>query len=215
MALLKCKHCNYQWDYEGTKEHYATCPNCRYKVRITTEKIDGLHKRKMDLEIKKRYTVKNRPLKLIGMARIVNIFVKEHNYDESMLIQILLKLQGNFNWLPKEMIIELSKQLKIPLSQVYQAATFYKAFTLAPRGRHLIRVCMGTSCKVRGAQIILDAIERALSIGSGETTPDNKFSIETVNCIGCCALGPVITVDDEYHGNLKSFDIERILSEYE
>jgi len=168
----------------------------------------------MDLEIKKRYVVKNRPLKLKGIAGIVNRFVKEYNYDESMLIQILLKLQGNFTWLPKEMIIELSKQLEVPFSQVYQAATFYKAFTLAPRGRHLIRVCMGTSCKVRGSQLIMEILESSLGIKNSETTSDGRFTIETVNCIGCCALGPVITVDDEYHGNLRSFDIEKILSKY-
>jgi len=214
MVLLKCRHCDYKWDYEGIKEHYATCPNCRYKVRITTEQVDELHKRKMDLKIKNRYAVKNRPFKLKGIAGIVDGFVKEYNYDESMLIQILLKLQENFKWLPKEMLIELSKQLKVPLSQVYQAATFYKSFTVAPRGRHLIRVCMGTSCKVRGSQLILDILESSLGVKNNETTSDGRFTIETVNCIGCCALGPVITVDDEYHGNLKSFDIERILSKY-
>ncbi len=112
------------------------------------------------------------------------------------------------------MLLEVSKQLKIPLYQVYQATTFYKAFSLAPRGKHVIRVCMGTSCKVRGAEMVLDRIQNLLNIEVGETTPDGIFSIETVNCMGCCALGPTITVDDDYYGNLKSPDVKRILSLY-
>jgi NADH-quinone oxidoreductase subunit E len=138
----------------------------------------------------------------------------DYLYDESMLIQILLRLQRDFGWLPREMLVEVSKQLEIPLSQVYQVATFYKAFSLSPRGRHLIRVCMGTSCKVRGAPIILDSVQRLLGIERGETTPDSRFSLETVNCVGCCALGPMMTVDREYHGNMKLLDVKRSLSKY-
>ncbi|MGQ9544128.1 MAG: NADH-quinone oxidoreductase subunit NuoE family protein [Candidatus Bathyarchaeia archaeon] len=93
-------------------------------------------------------------------------------------------------------------------------ATFYKAFSLSPRGRHLIRVCMGTSCKVRGAPIILDRVQRLLGIEKDETTPDGMFSLETVNCVGCCALGPIMTIDGEYYGNLKLSDVKKILSRY-
>jgi len=113
-----------------------------------------------------------------------------------------------------EMLLEVSKQLEIPISQVYQVATFYKAFSPAPRGRHFIRVCMGTSCKVRGAPIILDRVHRFLGIERGEITPDGRFSLETVNCLGCCALGPMMTVDGEYHGNLKLPDVKKIMSRY-
>jgi len=110
---------------------------------------------------------------------------------------------------------EVSKQLGLPLSQVYQAATFYKAFSLAPRGRHLIRVCMGTSCKVRGAPVILDRAQRLLGIERDETTPDLKFTLETVKCMGCSALGPVVVIDRDYYGSVKPADLEKILSKYE
>ena len=158
--------------------------------------------------------MEKRPVKLLGIAGIVNKVIEEYRYDGSMLIQVLLRLQWDFGWLPRGMLSEVSKQLGVPLSQVYQAATFYKAFSLAPRGRHLIRVCMGTSCKVRGAPIILDRVQRLLGIERDETTPDGRFSLETVNCVGCCALGPMMTVDGEYNGNLKLPDVKRILSRY-
>jgi len=158
--------------------------------------------------------MEKRRVKLLGIAGIVNTVIEDYQHDESMLIQVLLRLQGDFGWLPRGMLSEVSKQLHVPLSQVYQAATFYKAFSLAPRGRHLIKVCMGTSCKVRGAPIILDRVQRLLDIERDETTPDGRFSLETVNCVGCCALGPMMTVDGEYNGNLKLPDVKKILSRY-
>ena len=154
-------------------------------------------------------------MKLLGIAGMVNRVIEDYRYDESMLIQVLLRLQRDFGWLPRGMLSEVSKQLGVPLSQVYQAATFYKAFSLAPRGRHLIRVCMGTSCKVQGAPIILDRVQRLLGIKRGETTPDLRFTLETVKCMGCSALCPVVVVDQDYYGNVKSADLEKILSKYE
>jgi NADH-quinone oxidoreductase subunit E len=214
MVELACQHCNYKWDYQGEKEYYATCPRCRYKVRIPEDKVPRVGRKKLSLESKKKTLTEKRLVKLRGIAAIVNKVVQEAQYDKGMLIQILLKLQRSFGWLPKEMLTEISKQLEIPLSQVYQVATFYKAFSLAPRGRHLIRVCMGTSCKVRGSDTILERVQNHLSIDKDGTTLDGKFSLETVNCVGCCALGPVMTVDDDYHGNLKLPDVDRILSKY-
>ncbi|MCX6660412.1 MAG: NAD(P)H-dependent oxidoreductase subunit E [Candidatus Bathyarchaeota archaeon] len=214
MVELACQHCNYKWDYQGENEYYATCPRCRYKVRIPEDKVPRVGRKKLSLESKKKTLTEKRPVKLRGIAAIVNKVVQEAQYDKGMLIQILLKLQRSFGWLPKEMLTEISKQLEIPLSQVYQVATFYKAFSLAPRGRHLIRVCMGTSCKVRGSHTILERVQNHLSIDKDGTTLDGKFSLETVNCVGCCALGPVMTVDDDYHGNLKLPDVDRILSKY-
>jgi len=213
-VLLICQHCDYRWDYHGENEHYATCPRCRYKVKIPEDKASVLRRRRLDRELKSRASLEKGPVKLLGVAGIVNKVIEDYEYDESMLIQILLRLQRNFGWLPREMLSEVSKQLGIPLSQVYQVATFYKAFSLAPRGRHLIRVCMGTSCKVRGAPIILDRVQRLLGIERDETTPDGRFSLETVNCVGCCALGPMMTVDDEYYGNLKLPHVKNILSRY-
>ena len=213
-VLLKCQHCGYRWDYRGKNELYATCTRCRYKVKIPEDKVRILRQKKSSLELKSSFSTEKRPVKLLGIAGIVNKVVEDYRYDESMLIQILLRLQKNFNWLPKEMLSEVSKQLRIPLSQVYQVATFYKVFSLAPRGRHLIRTCMGTSCNVRGAPIVLDRLQSLLGIEKGEITPDGAFSLESVNCLGCCALGPTMTVDSEYYGNLKVHDLKRILSRY-
>lgn len=214
MVLLACQHCGYRWDYQGKNGHYATCPRCRYKVKIPKDKAGILRKRRLNRELKSRLSIEKQPIRLLGTAGIVNKVVKEYQYDKNMLIQILLRLQKNFGWLPRGMLSEVSKQLEIPLSQVYQIATFYKAFSLAPRGRHLIRVCMGTSCKVRGAPIILDRVQRLLGIEKGETTLDGKFALETVNCVGCCALGPMMTINGEYYGNLKVSEVKRNLSRY-
>ena len=195
--------------------HYATCPRCRYKVRIPEEMSKTLYKRKSELSSREEEQTQDRPQKLIGIAGVVNKVVSEHNSDKSMLIQNLLDLQAKFGWLPREMLSEIATQLDVPISKVYQAATFYKALSLSPRGSHVIRVCMGTSCKVRGAPLVLDRIQRLLGIEAGETSSDGKFSLETVNCVGCCALGPTITIDDNYYGNLKVASIKNILTKYQ
>lgn len=212
---MRCQHCDYNWDYQGGNEYYATCPRCRYKVRISEDKVSLLRQKQLELKLKRRFPTEKQPMKLLGIAGIVNKSMQDYMFDESMLIQILLRLQKNFGWLPREMLSEVSKQLGVPLSQVYQVATFYKAFSLVPRGRHLIRVCSGTSCKVRGATTILDNLQRLLNIERGETTPDGKFSLETVNCLGCCALGPMMTIDSEYYGTVKLPNVKNILAKHE
>jgi NADH-quinone oxidoreductase subunit E len=214
MVLMRCQHCDYTWDYNGLNDLYVTCPRCRYKVKMPKDTAHMLRKKRLDQELKNKFSIEKQPVKLLGIAGIVNKAIEDNQNDQSMLIQNLLSLQSNFGWLPREMLSEVSKQLGIPINQVYQAATFYKAFSLAPRGRHLIKVCTGTSCKVRGAPIIFDRIQRLLGIEKGETTPDGRFSIETVNCVGCCALGPTITIDDEFHGNLKLTHVKKLLSRY-
>jgi NADH-quinone oxidoreductase subunit E len=214
MVLLICQHCDYKWDYQGENEHYATCPTCRYKVRIPEEKAKILRRKGLDMELKSKLSLKEHPVKLLGIAGIVNKTIEEYQHDKSMLIQILLRLQKNFGWLPMEMLSEVSKQLGIPINQVYQVATFYKAFSLSPRGKHLIRVCSGTSCKVRGAPTILEKLQSSLGINTGEVTTDGRFSLETVNCLGGCALGPMMTIDGEYYGNLKLLAVKKILSKY-
>ena len=214
MVELLCQHCAYKWDYHGENRFYATCPRCRYKVRIPEESARIVGLKKLSKDMKRQVVAEKKPARLIGVAAIVNKVVEEFRHDKSMLIQVLLRLQKSFGWLPKDMLLEVSKQLDAPQSQVYQIATFYKAFSLAPRGKHLIRVCMGTSCKVRGAEQILDRVQKSLNIDRDGTTPDGKFSLETVNCVGCCALGPVMTVAGDYHGNLKLPDVDRILSKY-
>jgi NADH-quinone oxidoreductase subunit E len=147
------------------------------------------------------------------MNRIDSIIEKYLN-ERGVLIQLLLDIQREFNWIPREAITRINERLKIPVSQIYRVASFYTALSLKPRGRHLVRVCLGTACYVRGGPRVLDSVERALGIRAGETTSDGKFSLETVNCLGCCALGPVIEIDGKYHGGLTSAGINKMLSNY-
>jgi NADH-quinone oxidoreductase subunit E len=133
---------------------------------------------------------------------------------ESFLVSILQDIQAEYNYLPREALANVSQGLNIPLSQVYSVATFFKAFSLKPRGRHLIHVCMGTACHVRGAVRVLEAIERELGIKPEETTPDLKYTLETVNCVGACALGPIVIIDEEYSGEMKTDKVKPLLEKY-
>jgi len=140
--------------------------------------------------------------------------LKHHQYEKGMLVSILQDVQSVCGYLPPEALKQVSGSLDVPLSQVYSVATFFKAFSLEPRGRHLINVCLGTACHVRGAAKILDKMERELGIKSGETTEDLKFTLETVNCVGACALGPMVIVDNEYHGEMTVDKVESVLKKY-
>ena len=139
--------------------------------------------------------------------------IKKYDGKEGFLIQLLLDLQSELHWISKEAIGELSQRLKIPASQIFRVASFYKAMNLSPVGRHKVCVCMGTACQVRGAQRLLDTTESKLGIKSGQTTQDNSFTLNRVNCLGCCAIGPVIVVDDDYHGRVDSKKVEKILGQ--
>ena len=140
--------------------------------------------------------------------------IDKYTNQEGFLIQLLLDIQQEFRWIPKEAIARINERLKIPTSQIYRVASFYTALSLKPRGRHLIRVCLGTACYVRGGPRIVDSVERTIGIKAGETTSDGKFTLETVNCLGCCALGPVVEIDGQYHGRLSSANIRKMLSSY-
>jgi NADH-quinone oxidoreductase subunit E len=149
---------------------------------------------------------------MVRELRNIDEIIDEHRGAKSALIQILLDVQSRNHWLPNAALMWISERLGVPMSQILHISTFYKAFSLKPRGEHLIRVCLGTACHVRGGQRILEEAERILGIKAGETTPDLKFTLERVNCLGCCALGPVMVVDDEYHGKLAPSKVEKILS---
>lgn len=145
----------------------------------------------------------------------IDRIIDKHQCEPSSLIQILLEIQSENHWLPKEALERVSDKLKVPMSQIQHITTFYKSFSLVPKGRHEVHVCMGTACHVRGAQRVLDAVQDQTGIKAGETDVDLKFSLETVNCLGCCALGPVMVVNGEYHGNIAPSQIEGTLKNYE
>ena len=148
------------------------------------------------------------------LAAQVDSVLARYQRDPGMLVAILQDVQAEHNYLPREALERVSEGLSVPLSQVYSVATFFKALSLEPRGRHLINVCLGTACHVRGAVKVLEAMERELAIKSGETTKDLAFTLETVNCVGACALGPVVIVDGEYHGQMNTEKVKGVLENY-
>jgi NADH-quinone oxidoreductase subunit E len=128
--------------------------------------------------------------------------LKKYEYQKSSLLAILQDVQARENFLPRKTLEEVSQRLQVPLSQIYSLATFYRAFSLTPRGHHLVTVCTGTACHVKGAATILNTLERELAVKPGETTSDKKYTLETVNCLGSCALAPLVVVDGHYHGRM-------------
>jgi NADH-quinone oxidoreductase subunit E len=144
----------------------------------------------------------------------IDRIIEKHQSSESSLIQILLEIQRENRWLPKEALERVARKLDVPLSRVQHIVTFYKAFSLVPKGRHEIHVCTGTACHVRGAPRLLNSVQDLIGIGPGETDMDMKFSLETVGCVGCCALGPVMIVDGEYHGKMVPAESEDVLKKY-
>jgi len=147
------------------------------------------------------------------MARPAAI-IASYQGKTSGLTTILQDIQDEYNYLPPQAMGRVAEKLGLPLTQVLHVATFYKAFSLEPRGKHLITVCLGTACHVRGGMRLVEQIERLLKIRAGGTTPDMQFTLETVNCVGSCALGPVMIVDGEYHGKMASSKVERVLKKY-
>ncbi len=137
----------------------------------------------------------------------------KYNRKESLLIQILLEIQDELNWLPKEALLRLSAQLQIPLKRIYEVATFYKVFSLILRGRNLVKVCTGTACHVRKAPVMISRVTQLLGINPGETSSDLRFTLETVGCLGCCALGPVVAINDEYYSNPTTSKLEKLFNE--
>ncbi len=147
------------------------------------------------------------------MKKIENI-IKQYKEKKIDIIQVLHYIQNEYNYLPQDVLTSISKALRIPLSKLYSIATFYAAFSLVPRGKHLCTVCMGTACHVRGAPAVLSRIEERLGIKAGDTTPDNQFTLETVNCLGACALAPIVVIDGEYHGQTTVNKVDRLLDKY-
>ena len=145
-----------------------------------------------------------------NIIRIVN----KHAGRRGSIISILEDIQADYNYLPEDALRVVSARTDHSLVDIYGVATFYRAFSLEPRGRHLISVCMGTACHVRGAPLILEKFESILGVKAGQTTEDREFTLNTVNCLGACALGPVAVVDGEYQRNLRTLDVGKVIDRY-
>ena len=146
----------------------------------------------------------------ISVSEINDIINRVATGDGS-LIAALEEIQERYRYLPPEALILASERLGVPLSQAYAVATFYNAFSLKPKGKHCLHVCMGTACHVRGSPQVLDRLETKLNIKSGDTTRDHLFTLETVNCLGACALGPIVVTDGEYSGQMTPQKTDQLL----
>lgn len=147
------------------------------------------------------------------LIAIESILDKWNNKSAS-LISILLDIQSEYNYLSKEALIMVADRLNIPLIRIYSIATFYKVFSLKPRGKHIINVCVGTACHVRGGHRIVDEVKRKLDINVGETTEDKLLTLETVRCLGCCAVGPVVVIDNNYSSYMIPKKVDAVLNKY-
>lgn len=144
----------------------------------------------------------------------IDKIIKQCKDKEIDLIQVLHEVQNEYNYLPQDVLKNISRALHIPLSMIYSIATFFAAFSLTPRGKHLCTVCMGTACHVRGAPAVLNRFEERLGINAGKTTQDMQFTLETVNCLGACALAPIVVVDGEYYGQTTVNKVDKLLEKY-
>jgi len=149
---------------------------------------------------------------LIVADKEVDEIIAKYQGDKSALIQVLIEVQRQKRWLSKETLKQVSERLGVASTQIYHITTFYKAFSLTPRGRHSVTVCLGTACQVRGAPRLMDNITQTLKINAGETSTDEQFSLDTARCLGCCAIGPVMVVDGEYYGKPSRKEVEQVIS---
>jgi len=144
----------------------------------------------------------------------VSKIIEQHTEQPAAAIAILQDFQKELNWLPESALRVAALRLGIPLTQIYGLATFYRSFSLKPRGRHLVQICLGTACHVRGAPRIETTILDDLDVELGEMTEDERYSVEQVRCVGCCGLAPVVVIDENFHGKLEPKDVPKMLKEY-
>jgi len=140
---------------------------------------------------------------------------QKYGRDQSALIAILQDVQRQEGYLPRKTLTQLADQLDVPLSRLFALATFYRSFSLKPTGRHKIGVCLGTACHVRGGHSLLDRLERDLKVRAGATTTNRRFTVDTVRCLGCCSIGPVVRVDNETYGRVRQDKLAKILEKFE
>jgi NADH:ubiquinone oxidoreductase subunit E len=146
--------------------------------------------------------------------KLVARIIKKYNCEKTNLLAILSDIQSEYNWLPPEALNLVSVKLCVPLIDVYSVASFYHAFSLTPRGKHIVTVCQGTACHVRGAPIVLSRVQERLGVEPGCTTEDEQFTLETVNCLGACALAPIVVVDGHYYGQSTSQKVDSIFAQF-
>jgi NADH:ubiquinone oxidoreductase subunit E len=145
----------------------------------------------------------------------IDELLKRYDYQNGSLIPMMQDIQVEYEYLPKDVLKYLSRQLQVPLSQIYSVATFYSSFSLAPRGQHLITLCMGTVCFLKGANKISEIIQEELQVEPGGTSPDRRFTFQPVNCLGACALAPIMKIDEEYYNKVTPDEIREIFAKYE
>ena len=151
---------------------------------------------------------------MINYYERVKEIVDRYGGNHDSVISILQDVQSEYHYLPEDALRAVASQLDIPLIRVYAVATFFKAFSLKPRGEHMVTVCLGTACHVRGGPAVVDEVKRRLGIEPSETTRDMRFTLETVNCLGACAVGPIMVVDGKYHGQMGPGKVKKVLGEY-
>ncbi len=148
------------------------------------------------------------------LSKEMQELLKNYSQDKSNLIQILNEVQEKYGYIPKQSQIEISNYLSIPMAEIYGVITFYSRFTLEPKGKYNISVCLGTACFVKGSQALLDRLKERLKIDEGQTTPDGKFSIDATRCVGACGLAPVFTINNEVYGKATVKKLDEVLDEY-
>ena len=151
----------------------------------------------------------------VDFVELDTMIDKEFSTDKENLIMILQAIQRRYNYLPKPSLTYLSAKIGVPYSKIYEVATFYSTFSLEPRGRNIISICLGTACHVRGAERVRERLHDALNIADGQTTEDGRYTLESVRCIGCCSLGPVLKINEDMHGRIATDEVEKVLGQYE
>jgi len=144
----------------------------------------------------------------------VDEIIDRHGLNDKALIPTLLGIQETYHYLPPQALTRVAERMSIPAIRVHQVAEFYKALSLEARGEHIVTVCLGTACHVQGGGRLIDHVARVLHVEPGNTTEDKKFTLEGVNCLGCCNLAPVMTVDGKYYGNMVASKVEKVLDQY-
>ncbi len=151
----------------------------------------------------------------VDFVELDTMIDKQFSTDKENLIMILQAIQRHYNYLPKPALTYLSAKIGVPYSKIYEVATFYSTFSLEPRGRNIISICLGTACHVRGAERVRERLHDSLNIADGQTTDDGRYTLESVRCIGCCSLGPVMKVNEDMYGRIATDEVEKVLGHYE